>query len=348
MAVSYSSNAVLAKARAMYGKRLKKQNYNDLINCHSLGELVNYLKTRTDYGSTFEAATTAIGSGQIEELLRMRLLERSEALCRYEISVGENFYEYFIIQNDIKQILTFIRPLITGNPEKYLSDLPPFFSKHTELDLYDMAKARNYAEMLTALNGSPYKKIIEPYAANYNEKGVYIKIEADLNKYLREFLFNVVNKENGKKEKEQLHQIVNYKFDMDTIANIYRLIRLEGADNSVIKNYINTDFTNFSPKEIEMLVNAPLARDMLRLIPNTYYRKDFAKVEFDYLEGATQRMMYRKFVKGIRYYTCATAVMFSYIFLAENEVQNIIHIVEGIKYNIPPDKINAILIGTDN
>ena len=47
MSVSYADNAVLAKAHAMYGKRLTKENYTDMLNCRSLGELTNYLKTRT-------------------------------------------------------------------------------------------------------------------------------------------------------------------------------------------------------------------------------------------------------------------------------------------------------------
>ena len=47
MAVSYADNAVMAKAHAMYGKRLTKENYNDMLNCKSLVELANYLKTRT-------------------------------------------------------------------------------------------------------------------------------------------------------------------------------------------------------------------------------------------------------------------------------------------------------------
>ena len=45
MAVSYADNAVMAKAHAMYGKRLTKENYNDMLNCKSLVELANYLKT---------------------------------------------------------------------------------------------------------------------------------------------------------------------------------------------------------------------------------------------------------------------------------------------------------------
>ena len=54
MAVSYADNAVKAKAHAMYGKRLTKENYNDMLNCKSLVELANYLKTRTYYRSDFE------------------------------------------------------------------------------------------------------------------------------------------------------------------------------------------------------------------------------------------------------------------------------------------------------
>ena len=44
MAVSYADNAVMAKAHAMYGKRLTEENDNDMLNCKSLVELANYLK----------------------------------------------------------------------------------------------------------------------------------------------------------------------------------------------------------------------------------------------------------------------------------------------------------------
>ena len=40
--------------------------------------------------------------------------------------------------------------------------------------------------------------------------------------------------------------------------------------------------------------------------------------------------------------------MLCYLFLAENEVRNIIHIVEAIKYNIPADKARSVLIGAES
>ena len=347
MAVSYTANAVFAKARAMYGKRLRKSQYTDMLSCRTIGELVSYLKTRTEYASAFENRTD-ISSNQVEELLRIHLLKKLEILCRYEISAGENVYKYFIAKNDIAQILKFIRLLILGVPEKYLSALPAFFSRYTELDLYRIAKARSFSELLEALDGTPYKKLLEPYAENFGDNGIYLIMESSLNAYLYQYLSILVDKGTDKKSASQVHEVINYKADMETIANIYRLTRLQDADNNIIKNYINTDFTNFTDKELDMLINEQYARDILRLLPSTYYGKDFAKVEFSYLEGALQQMAYNKFVKGIRYYTSPTAVMFCYVFLAENEVQNIIRIVEGIHYHIPPEKINAFLIGTDN
>ena len=47
MTVSSAANAVLAKARAMYGKRLTAQNYTDLLACRSVNEAAAYLKAHT-------------------------------------------------------------------------------------------------------------------------------------------------------------------------------------------------------------------------------------------------------------------------------------------------------------
>ena len=49
MLSSLSSNVVLAKARAKYGKRLKEKDYRNLLDCKSVAEVVAYLKANTDY-----------------------------------------------------------------------------------------------------------------------------------------------------------------------------------------------------------------------------------------------------------------------------------------------------------
>lgn len=51
MTVSSAANAVLAKARAMYGKRLTAQNYTDLLACRTVNEAAAYLKAHTAYAT---------------------------------------------------------------------------------------------------------------------------------------------------------------------------------------------------------------------------------------------------------------------------------------------------------
>ena len=142
----------MAKCRALYGKRLTLQDYNNLMNCKGINDIVSYLKTRTVYSSVFESANSDMSSFQVEELLKIHLLESFEKVSKYEISTGVEFYKYFIIKNDIQQILRFLHFLIIGKPGDYLKVLPPFFNKRSELDLYKLAQARNFGEMIKALS----------------------------------------------------------------------------------------------------------------------------------------------------------------------------------------------------
>ena len=97
MLTTVSSNAILAKSRAMYGRRLTERNYTELLNCHSVNEVANYLKNRTAYADMFEGTTaTDIHRGQLETMLKKRVFDQYASLCRYEMAIGQDFYQYFI------------------------------------------------------------------------------------------------------------------------------------------------------------------------------------------------------------------------------------------------------------
>ena len=60
MGNTQASNAILAKARAMYGRRLTARNYQELLNCRDLPDLISYLKTRTSYSEALQAANPVL------------------------------------------------------------------------------------------------------------------------------------------------------------------------------------------------------------------------------------------------------------------------------------------------
>lgn len=62
---------------AMYGRRLTERNYTELLNCHSVNEVANYLKNRTAYADIFEGTTTTdIHRGQLETMLKKRVFDQ--------------------------------------------------------------------------------------------------------------------------------------------------------------------------------------------------------------------------------------------------------------------------------
>ena len=70
--MSFSSNAVLAKARSMYGKHLTPESYDELLKKRTVNDVVSYLKSETAYGPILEGLKeTSIHRGQLEFPTRM-------------------------------------------------------------------------------------------------------------------------------------------------------------------------------------------------------------------------------------------------------------------------------------
>ncbi|MCQ2471120.1 MAG: V-type ATPase subunit [Clostridia bacterium] len=337
----------MAKSRALYGKRLKKQDYDSLVNCKNINELVTYLKTRTAYAETFETANSEMSAFQVEELLKVDTLKVFQKISKYEISTGEHFYKYFIMKNDISEILKFLHYLIVGRAEEYLKILPPFINEQTDVDLISLSSAQNFDDVLKVLKGTPYDDALKPFRATYKQPETYIEMETALNKILWDAEYSIVERYKGKQKKE-ITELLTYETDMENIVRIYRLKRLASADKDTIKEYLNPHFTHFTHRDVEKMLEKSTAREMLQQAADSYYKKYFASTQFLTLEDFTQRIIYQKLHKEIRYSTDPVAVMICYFFLKQNEVDNVIHIAEGIRGKIPAETIESVLIGTDN
>ena len=82
-------------ARHVWQAADRAQLHESLLNCHSVNEVANYLKNRTAYADIFEGTTTTdIHRGQLETMLKKRVFDQYASLCRYEMSIGQDFYQY--------------------------------------------------------------------------------------------------------------------------------------------------------------------------------------------------------------------------------------------------------------
>ena len=150
--MSAASYAVSAKARAKYGKFLTARDYSNLIACQSVAEVMVYLKSHTHYASVLSDVNERdVHRGWLELKLRQYLFDEFDSLCRYDSSVSAGFSRYVVEKTEVEQIVRFMILLNANSTDKFIFQFPAFLSKHTVLDVYKLANARDYGEFLEAL-----------------------------------------------------------------------------------------------------------------------------------------------------------------------------------------------------
>ena len=119
-----SSNAVATKAKAMYGKRLRKEDYQELLRKRSVNEVAAYLKNETAYSDILDGVReNAIHRSQLEHLLKKDLYLKSQRLANFAGVGHRQFYDYLIRLAEIDQILNCIHALEGIDREGYLASI---------------------------------------------------------------------------------------------------------------------------------------------------------------------------------------------------------------------------------
>ncbi len=341
--MGFASNAVPAKARAMFATHVTAAEYETLCGARSLPELLSKLEKNKHYAPALERAHRDISPAQAEELLRISIFDRLSLLSRYEISGKKDFYKYYIIKNDIVQLLRIIRLLLCGHLQDYLAVLPPFYEKLTQLDLYALASAGSFGDILRILNGTPYRRVLEPFSQMLGGADVYLQIETALNHYLSDYLAETLRRD--RYDKKQTSEVLCLYFDARFITSVYRLKKIGGAGETAARGYLVGDYTAFTKPQAEALCGARDEKDFMRALSVTVYGDALRGLDYGDTEKIMEDHLCRRLVKGFRFYTDPAAIVMCYMLLAENEVKNIIRIIEGIRYGVEPEQIRKSLTG---
>lgn len=343
--LSYASNAILSKARAKYGRRLTEKDYQSLFSCQTVSEAVSYLKNSTHYSQILlKVNETDVHRGQVEMLLRRQLFYDFASLCRYEISVGEHFSEYIIERYEIDQIIRFLTLLGSESAREYLYALPMYFDKHTSIDLQALANAGSYSDFLKIISHSRYFKVLEPFTPKNGAPLDIAGIEHELYRHLYANVFNIIDKYTKGSEQKELRSLFDKIVDYNNFVRILRLKKYFKMNPDEIKANL-LPFGTLSKKSIDAMANAESSKDVFAIMQGTMTGKSILKMEYGYVGEISLLARYVTARKQINFSVYPSVVLLSYMFITETELSNVINIIEGIRYRIPPEQIKVILVG---
>lgn len=344
MLSTLASNVILSKARAMYGRRLTDENYKELLACQSVSEIASYLKNKTAYKNSLAGINeNAIHRGQLESKLKQKLFEDYASLCRYELSVGEHFSRYLIMRSEIEQILHSIMLLEAGKPEEYLFAMPTYLNRHTHINLNVLSDIRSFEELLDALSHTPYRDLLETFTP---VKGIpinYTGIENTLYTYFYSDIFAIIDKYTRGETTKQLRAIFNSYVDLINYSRIIRLKISYSAGPDFIRSSL-LPFGDISPRLLNEMIEAETEEQVTAVMKKTSIGKRFLKIDHTYIDEIPNRVRYITCRHDIRFSTHPSVVMMSYTFLTQCEITDIVTIVEGVRYHLPPEEIAKLLI----
>lgn len=344
--MDYATGAVAAKAKAMYGRMLDHANYEELIHKKSVNEIAAYLKNETDYHRILsDVHEASIHRGQLENLLHRYVFDMGIRLVKFAGNGHKEFYSCNVMTQEMDQILSRIRLLNSDIYQDFLKDVPIYLNRYTSFDLMKLDSVKNFDDLLVLLHKTPYAKILEPFRPK--DKNIdYTGCEMALRKYYFTTLIDVIRKSFKGKLRSELLTIVNTQIELENITKIYRYKKFFDANGDVIRNSLIDTESRISERFMEQLISAPSADAFMRLISESSYHlyvddKDFVFIEYD-----CDRIRYHLAQRYMRFSSKAPLVYSVYLILLEIEVQNIINIIEGVRYGVPPENIEKMLIYT--
>lgn len=343
---SKRNHAVIEKAKAMYGKRITKQQYQEMFRCRTVPELASYLKNDTAYREILLGVEeTHLHRGQLEHLLHRAGFERYINLYYYLLESKNTLFRFVLLAREMSVLLQMILLLKAKSHQNLITDLPGYLIKHATIDLLGVAKAKNFAQLIEVLADSEYAVILKRFMpTDSNPILDYPGCEYALYQSYYKHLFQMINTSYSGQERTQLQVFFRLQVELANIEHITRSHALEIPDQEVVRSLLPYHY-KLSGKQLADMLQAKDLDEIKQFLLQTGYRNMFSDDHSHQdIEGYTKRYFSEYCRKILRFSPFASLVFFAYYNLNQVELNNITTVIEGVRYHASQEQIQELLI----
>ncbi len=339
------ADAITAKARAIYGKRLTKEDYNNLLHKSGVSGVVAYLKTTEKYRSAFANVNeTQIHRGQVEQILEKQVFELYSKLCRFMSADKDSFCGYLIKELEIKQIVSALMHISVNLKDGYLLEMPAYLMGHLSFDLMKLSRASSYKEVLEVISDTPYYNVLKPLL-NDSKKGEKLEeCAVELYSHFIKWAFKAIEKDYKGEDAKSLKEIFLRQSDLSNLMICYRKKSLFNESKEQIKKSLYECYYRVTPAIIDEILSQQDAAEKLLSLLNRIYLKN--KIEYDpmFLEIAVRRYNNKFFKKQLSFTSNGAMALYSLMGLCQVERSNLQKIIESARYNRSPEETEKLLV----
>ncbi|MFR9189310.1 MAG: V-type ATPase subunit [Anaerotruncus massiliensis (ex Togo et al. 2019)] len=266
------ANAVISKARAMYGQMLSPAQYDDLLRKQNVQEISAYLREKTPYRAALEGVQdSTIHRRQLENLLHRDLFYQYVRLAKY-VREKDSIYQYIVMDLEIELILSSLRNIISDEQEDFVASLPTFMQPYASFNILGLAGARSLDEVIEAVAGTAYEPVLRRCQKQYPPDGNtlrYTRYELALRTCYFSTLLERAKRETRGRASAELRELITMRAELMNLNTIYRMKTYFQADADRIRVTMLPFYSRLRPRQLEEMVSARDTQAFLKLLSAT-------------------------------------------------------------------------------
>ncbi len=344
----WSTNATVAKIRALHGNMLTKENYHEMLSRRSVPEAADYLAHSKRYKDAFkDVDPNTAHRGFLEGLLHKESFNTYIRLCRFQGLDKLPFYDFQVRKKEIECILSMINNINSELDNSYLTDLPGYVLDHSKISLLEMSRAQTYEELLKILKNTRYYKILVKIPPMADGSADYTECELRLRSEYYKDMLVAVDKDFMGEEAKELREMIYREIDSLNIINAYRMKAFFGYSAEEIKRRQirikeGPGRSGGLGRRLDRYYELDSPEAMTAWLDKTRYGRDGKNT--DYIETKVNSAQHRYLSHVIARSVSAPVSLYAFMKLCSIEVSNIVHIIEAVRYGADPAVIENNLI----
>lgn len=335
--LSYSG--LTTKIRAMESRLMNVPQFREISEMTTVAQVVGYLKQQPGFQKLWaDVNEESLRRNDVEYLLRRSIYQDFARIYHFANPKQRTFLDLYFKRYEIvamKQCMSNIfdhRDVVLD-----LSMFVAFFKRHSRLNLEKLTASATMEEFVENLRGSEYYPILNRLK-NSMEHPLVFDYGMALDQYYFARIWKVKDKLFQGLDRREMTETYGRKFDMLNVNWIYRSKRYYHMEPNQIYSLLIPMRCKLSREEIRSMVEAETPEEIREILGRSYYGKYQDKIDGDNLESAYVYILRDILEKESRRNPHSVAVMYSYLYHKEHEVNRLTTAVECVRYGIRPEE----------
>ena len=327
-------SGLTTKVKAMRSKLLSSSEYELIMECNTVSEVAEILKSRDGYKNILEDSdSTDIHRETLEYGIMYSGYRDFTKLYKFSNLSQRKYLKLFFLSYEVELIKKSLRKpsteYMTPRQKSYIEE---FMNKYSKVPFSRLNEAETIAEKVRLLEGTIYYEPLK-MTMDAGKSGIF-DLELALDLFYFKYIWKKRRVSFSHEELKSFTDTVGSKVDMLNLTWIYRAKTFYGMTQSEVAAMIIPIYYRIKKPQILKLIETSDVQELMGEIGKTAYGRHFTPQTFMQMELDRQikELVEKTYEKYYRLEPYSMAVMSSYLHEKGKEIRRLISIVECIRY----------------